>query len=175
VAFVIVTHIEPLFLRLQHIEHEQTPAEHVALAYLYDGHLLARGTVSAETLPALESLLQNPVMLALAAKDDGDGNIDGRVCLVLPIPGEGEGEGDDGEAEPWKASVPSPAWESGPEPQSGSDQDLALLPIGNVVRSASNRNHEDLAADAREMLANLLAGNVRDAVDKAIDDLLGNL
>jgi len=119
-------------------------------------------------------------MLALAAKDDGDGNIEGRVCLVLPIPGDededGETEGaSDGPAEPWKASVPGPDWESESRSAPGSDQDLALLPIGNVVRSAANRNHEDLAADAREMLANLLAGNVRDAVDKAIDDLLGSL
>lgn len=175
-AFVIVTHIEPLFLRLQFIEHDQTPADHVALAYLYDGHLLARGTISADALPALESLLQNPVMLALAAKEDGAGNIDARVCLVLPIPEADEG-GEDGEAEaePWKTSVPAPSWESGEASGTGSDQDLALLPIGNVVRSAPNRNHEDLAADAREMLANLLAGNVRDAVDKAIDDLLGSL
>ncbi len=174
-AFVIVTHIEPLFLRLQKIEHEHTPMDHVALAYLYDGHLLARGTISADALPALESLLENPVMLALAAKEDGDGNIDGRICLVLPIPDEAKAEGDDGEAEPWKTSVPSPEWESGQESGPGSDNDLALLPIGNVVRSASNRKHEDLGADAREMLANLLAGNVRDAVDKAIDDLLGSL
>jgi hypothetical protein len=174
VAFVIVTHIEPLFLRLQSIEHEDTPADHVALAYLYDGHLLARGTISADALPALESLLQNPVMLALAAKDDSDGNIEGRVCLVLPISGEAE-EGDEGDAEPWKTSVPAPTWESESHSGSASDQDLALLPIGNVVRSAANRNHEDLAADAREMLANLLAGNVRDAVDQAIDDLLGGI
>jgi len=177
VAFVIVTHIEPLFLRLQFIEHEQTPADHVALAYLYDGHLLARGTISADALPALESLLQNPVMLALAAKEDDAGNIDGRVCLVLPIPdeaGDGAEEGE-GEAEPWKTSVPAPSWESGEGSPSGSDQDLALLPIGNVVRSAPNRNHEDLAADAREMLANLLAGNVLDAVDKAIGALLRSL
>jgi len=175
VAFVIVTHIEPLFLRLQILEDEQTPDEHVALAYLYDGHLLARGTISADALPALESLLRNPVMLALAAKDDGDGNIDGRVCLVLPIPGEGDGDDEEVDAEPWKTSVPAPAWEDGQQSTAGNDQDLALLPIGNVVRSASNRNHEDLAADAREMLANLLAGKARDAVDKAIDDLLGSL
>jgi hypothetical protein len=95
---------------------------------------------------------------------------------VLPIPGDEEREGEvEAEAEPWKTSVPAPSWESAEAAPSGSDQDLALLPIGNVVRSASNRNHEDLAADAREMLANLLAGNARDAVDKAIDDLLGNL
>jgi hypothetical protein len=175
VAFVIVTHIEPLYLRLQQIEYDRTPADHVALAYHYDGHLLARGTIAADALPALESLLENPVMLSLAARDDVDGNIDARICLVLPIAGESEGEAEDGEAEPWKASVPSPAWESEKESPTGSDQDLALLPIGNVVRSAANRNHEDLAADAREMLANLLSGNARDAVDKAIDDLLGSL
>jgi len=118
--------------------------------------------------------LEHPVALALAAKEDGSGNIDGRVCLVLPVRESGEEEDDDA-AEPWKSSVPAPAWESqsGPEPEQHGD--LALLPIGNVVRSAANRNHADVAGDAREMLANLLTGQARDAVDKAIDDLLGSL
>ena len=52
---------------------------------------------------------------------------------------------------------------------------LALLPIGNVVRGAHNRNHEDVVSDAREMLDNLLAGRAQDAVSKAIDDLLDSL
>ena len=83
--------------------------------------------------------------------------------------------------EPWKASVPAPPFET--ESSSSYEDDdeeddqarLALLPIGNVVRGAGDRHHEDVAADAREMLQNLLAGRARGAVDKAIDDLLDSL
>jgi hypothetical protein len=52
---------------------------------------------------------------------------------------------------------------------------LALLPIGNAVRGARHRNHPDVAGDAREMLANLLAGRSYDAVSRAIDDLLNSI
>jgi hypothetical protein len=52
---------------------------------------------------------------------------------------------------------------------------MALLPIGHAVRGASHRNHADVAGDVREMLTNLLTGQSRDAVARAIDDLLGSL
>lgn len=173
-AIVIVTHTEPLNLRLRLIEHDGTPDGQAAVAYLHGDHLVARGVIAEAALPALRSLLQDPVTLALAAKEDGSGNIDGRVCLVLPFGGESGGAGDEPDSEPWKSSVPAPAYEA-EDREPGPDGNLALLPIGNVVRSASHRNHRELAGDAREMLANLLDGHARDAVSRAIDDLLGSL
>jgi hypothetical protein len=175
ISVIIVTHGTPLFLRIERIAHKGTPAGQAAVAWLHEGTLVARGLLPEDALPALQSLLQHPVALALAAKEDGSGNIDGRVCLVLPVRGEDVGGDDDDAAEPWKSSVPAPAWESQAAPGPEQHGDLALLPIGNVVRSAANRNHADVAGDAREMLANLLTGQARDAVDKAIDDLLGSL
>jgi hypothetical protein len=79
--------------------------------------------------------------------------------------------------EPWRTSVPSlPA---GIETAAEGDPDqlkLALLPIGNVVRGQRDRRHpESIAADAREMLDNLVGGRAQDSVQKAIDDLLRNL
>jgi hypothetical protein len=43
------------------------------------------------------------------------------------------------------------------------------------VRNSRDRHHSDVAGDAREMLENLLAGQARDADQKAIDDLLKSL
>ena len=174
-SLVIVTHAEALSLQLDVIEHEDTPEGHTAVVYLHNGHAVARGVIAQDAYAALATLLQNPVMLALAAKEDDEGNIDGRVCLVLPV-GDGAGtETEEAPDEPWKSSVPPPSFETEASEETGREQDLALLPIGNVVRSASNRNYTALADDAREMLQNLLAGLGKDAVAKAIDDLLDSL
>jgi hypothetical protein len=177
----VVTHPEPLLLEVRRIDHEATPADSIALGYYYRGHLLARGVVAPEAVEAITGLLQAPVSLALAATEDDDGNIEARVCLVLPVdPEELRAEQSDEPDEPWKASVPTPpeeiesAYDGDGEEENGRPK-LALLPIGNVVRGASHRNHDDVAADAREMLDNLLAGRGQDAVSRAIDDLLDSL
>jgi hypothetical protein len=140
--------------------------------------------VAEEAVEAITGLLRNPVSLALAATEDEHRNIEARVCLVLPVDaaelrGEEEEEGE----EPWKASVPAPpelgaSWAEGEEGERESPSEqpqLALLPIGNAVRGARDRHHQDVLGDAREMLENLLAGRGRDAVHKAIDDLLDSL
>ncbi|MGH7460008.1 MAG: hypothetical protein ACREMA_03140, partial [Longimicrobiales bacterium] len=104
-----------------------------------------------------------------------------RVCLVLPIDAEllrDDEEDPDEPEEPWKASLPSlPAGiETASVVDSPDQPKLALLPIGNVVRSSRDRHHpDDVAADAREMLDNLVRGRARDSVQKAIDDLLGSI
>lgn len=169
---VVITHPDPVVLEARRIEDVSTPDGSVALGYYYDGHVLARGVVANDALDAIHGLLRTPVSLALAASEDDGGNIEARVCLVLPVEGD-EAHAEEGPDEPWKASVPRPPMET------GGDYDerpkLALLPIGNAVRGARQRNHPDVAGDAREMLSNLLAGRGQDAVSRAIDDLLGSL
>lgn len=177
----VVTHPEPVRLEARPVQEDEAPRGTVALAYYYQGHILARGIVSSDAVDAITGLLQQPVSVALAASEDDDGNIEARVCLVLPVDSDEIRSAEEGDEpdEPWKASVPTPP----PEVESGYDVDgggenrprLALLPIGNVVRGAQNRNHQDVVSDAREMLDNLLAGRAQDAVRKAIDDLLDNL
>lgn len=180
----VVTHPEPIVLDVQAVDHEAVPDGAIALAYYHRGNLLARGVVSPEAVEAIRGLLRQPVSLALAATEDDHGNIDARVCLVLPVDATAEAEVDDEPEEPWKASVPSPPpeVESSYNEEGGDgegDEDrprLALLPIGNVVRGVKHRKHgEDVAADAREMLDNLLAGRAQDAVSRTIDDLLDSL
>ncbi|HSJ15321.1 MAG TPA: hypothetical protein VK939_12945 [Longimicrobiales bacterium] len=181
-SLVVVTHPEPLRIEARPMNTVETPEGSVALGYYHEGRVLARGLVAEEALDAIAGLLTEPVSLALAATEDEHGNIDARVCLVLPVDADelrGQEEAD-GSDEPWKASVPAApelgaeTWEEGEEDEDGQPR-LALLPIGNAVRGARDRHHEDLVADAREMLENLLAGRSRDAVDKAIDDLLSSL
>ena len=162
------------------METVHTPDGSTALGYYHRGNILARGVVSNDALEAIEGLLEEPVSVALAATEDDQGNIEARICLVLPVdPEEQKRQSDDEEEnnEPWRASVPEP-------PQIGGDWNenteevqpkLALLPIGNAVRGARDRHHPDVAGDVKEMLDNLLTGRGRDAVSKAIDDLLNSL
>lgn len=183
-SLVVVTHPQPLLLEARPINHPDTPPGSAALAYYHENRLVARGVVAETAVPAIRSLLRTPVALALAATEDPDHNIEARVCLVLPVDASElqrfMEEDDEEPEEPWKASVPQ-AWfelESSSYEVEDNDDDqarLALLPIGNVVRGARDRHHEDVAADAREMLQNLLAGRARGAVEKAIDDLLDSL
>ena len=179
---VVVTHPDPIRLEARFIEHDELPEGAVALGYYYNGSLIARGIVSPDAVEAITSLLTSPVSLALAAAEDEDGNIEARVCLVLPIDPDllSEDEGEEGPEEPWKSSLP--ALPSGiesiptqPAEESGRAK-LALLPIGNVVRNRKDRNHPDAVVDdVREMLDNLVGGRAKDAVQKAIDDLLNSL
>jgi hypothetical protein len=175
---IVVTHPTPIDLDARPLEHEAVPDGSIGLAYFHGERLIARGIVTEEAVEAIRSLLHEPVSLALAASEDDGGNIDARVCLVLPIDTDAlRGvDGDDEPEEPWKASVPEvPSFEQTVNGEE-TPPHLALLPIGNVVRNARQRNHpDDVAGDAREMLENLLHGRARDAVAEAIDDLLRGL
>jgi hypothetical protein len=177
---VVVTHPTPIDLEARPIEHDAIPEGSVALGYYHGGKLIARGLVTPESLAPIRALLEDPVSIALAVTADEEGNIDGRICLLLPVDASELSDEEPGD-EPWKASAPAP-----PELRGAGDADadadaegrphVVLLPIGNVIRSATDRNHpEDVSGDAQEMLVNLLAGRGQDAVAKAIDDLLRSI
>ena len=170
---VVITHPDPVVLEARTIQDVSTPDGSVALGYYYDGHVLARGVVANDALDAIQGLLRTPVSVALAATEDESGNIEARVCLVLPVEPDEVGGADEEPEEPWRASLPSPPSELNSEYQESPK--LALLPIGNAVRGAGHRNHPDVAGDAKEMLSNLLNGRSHDAISRAIDDLLGSL
>ena len=178
---VVVTHPDPIELEARPLRHGVTPEGAVALGYYHAGNLVARGIVAETAVDAITSLLAQPVSIALAAAEDEAGNIDARVCLVLPIdpdmlPAEGD---EDGPSEPWRDSVPElpPGIEATPaDSHDPNKPKLALLPIGNVVRGHRDRKFpDDVAADVKEMLDNLVGGKARDAIRKAIDDLLNSL
>jgi hypothetical protein len=183
---VVVPHPTPIALEARSIRHSAVPEGAVGLGYYYDDRLIARSVVASNALDTIQSLLSSPVSVALAAREDDSGNIDGRICLVLPVEPDAQMEGPEAGDEPWKTSVPTPPpeiessyGEAHPVGSGEGDEDdpqFALLPIGNVVRPVQDRHHPDeLAHDVKEMLDNLLDGGGRDAVQKAIDDLLNNL
>jgi hypothetical protein len=172
---VVVPHPTPITLEARSLRHNAVPEGAVGLGYYFGGRLIARSVVAAGALEAIRTLLAEPVSVALAAREDEQGNIDGRFCLVLPVEA-GEDEDEDGE-EPWRASVPTPPAEmDGAAADGDIEPRVALLPIGNVVRPASDRRHpDDVTHDVREMLDILLAGGGRDAMRRAIDDLLRSI
>lgn len=181
---VVVPYPQPIALEARSIRHSAVPEGAVGLGYYYDDRLIAQSVVASNALDTIQSLLETPVSVALAAREDEEGNIDGRICLVLPVDGEEEMAGEEAPEEPWKSSVPSPPSEieggyGSEAPDRGEGEDdpqLALLPIGNVVRPNEDRHHpEELAHDVKEMLDNLLAGGAEDAVQKAIEDLLNSI
>lgn len=195
---IVVTHPEPVLLEARPLQTEAAAEGNVALAYYMGDHLVARGFVAPEAVKAIHGILSNPVSVALAATEDGSGNIDARFCLVLPVDGDKfpltqEGEEDGEHVEAWRESVPEvPTFSSDFTPHDiddvadedgdaddADDDDhprVALLPIGNVVRNSRERHHpEDMARDLRDMLVNLIEGKANDAVSKAIDDLLNSL
>lgn len=185
-SLIIVNYPEPLKLEARPIEHDAVPEGEIGIGYYHNDALIARSVVTPESVEAIHNLLSTPVAVALAATEDAHGNIDGRLCLVLPIDEDQLAEEPDHEDEPWKASVPPPPMEVdgyGDDPFGEEDSPfdtafprVVLLPIGNVVRSARDRHHPNNPAfDAREMLDNLLAGGGQDAVAKAIDDLLSSI
>ncbi|MFW5951170.1 MAG: hypothetical protein ACOCVZ_03535 [Gemmatimonadota bacterium] len=186
---VVVPHPTPIILEARSIKHGSVPEGAVGLGYYYDDRLIARSVVAANALEAIHSLLSAPVSVALAAREDGKGNIDGRICLVLPVePEAGEADEEevdwDTETEPWKASVPSPppgiegsyGGVGGEEEEEEDGPQFALLPIGNVIRPVEDRHHpDDVTHDVKEMLDTLLSGGGKDAVQKAIEDLLNSI
>lgn len=179
---VVVPHPTPIALEARSIRHNAVPEGAVGLGYYYDDRLIARSVVASNALDTIQSLLSSPVSVALAAREDNAGNIDGRICLVLPV--EPDDPAGDSDEEPWKSSVPAPPPEvegsySGSGGSAEADDEnprFALLPIGNVVRPVEDRHHpEELAHDVKEMLDNLLEGGGEDAVQKAIEDLLKSI
>jgi hypothetical protein len=186
---IVVTHPEPVQLEARPLDTETPEEGNIALAYYHEGKLLARGFVATEAVKAIEGILSSPVSVALAATEDQSGNIDARFCLVLPVdpekfPLDEEEEGST--KEEWRSSIPETPTFSAPsfdtdEPEAEDEEDgdrprVALLPIGNVVRQAGERHHpDDIARDLRDMLVNLMEGRAKDAVAKAIDDLLNSL
>jgi hypothetical protein len=177
---VVVTHPDLVQIEARPMDAVTVPDGSTALGYYHQGNILARGVVSNDALEAIEGLLETPVSVALAATEDAQGNIEARICLVLPVdPDEVKPRREEEEDanEPWRASVPQPPQigESWDENADDVQPKLALLPIGNAVRGAKDRHHPEVAGDVREMLDNLLTGRGRDAVSKAIDDLLNSL
>src|SRR5690554_1080224 len=102
---VIVTYPEPVMLEAQPVEHDAVPEGSVGVAYYYRRNMIARGVMPPEAVQLMRRLLDSPVRLALAATEDAEGNIDGRICLMVPVDSELFRPDEPSiEEEPWRAS-----------------------------------------------------------------------
>lgn len=171
---VMVASAETLPLSLREVDHPSIPDDAVGLGTFLHGRLIGRQPMTAEAVPAYESLLGTPRRLAYIAHEADDGSVEGRLAaLVRPSEvREISGSGSEDE-EPWKASVPSWEGESGPRGEGPSDErHVAVLPLGVVVRMAQRRSHpDDLAAEAADVLRTVVAEGATEIVDQFLDTI----
>ena len=183
---VLVATSNRVQVRDEPVEDDRTPAGSVCLGTFIDGRLVGRRVAPSEALEELREfhLFDEPVHLGLVAFEDSPG-LQCRLLALLPadrFPLTDEGDDDEAEdTEPWKASVPVPAFElegtrrTGPEDETPSLEDGAAVPVylGNIVRLSRDRKHpEDLAAEASDVLMTVLNGEVSEVVDRVLEDLL---
>jgi len=182
-AALVVTDL-PIAISVAPLEDERTPEGMVCLGTSLQGRLVARCVVPPEAADVLveRDLFIEPVRLALAAQEAPPG-LQCRLFALVELSIEPEVREEE-EAEPWVASVPSsnyeraiaPDDEEGPgeEAEEDGDRQAAVL-LGHIVRFAGDRRHpQNLALEAADVLATIVAGKVSEVVDKVIEDLLEN-
>lgn len=183
---VLVATSAPVQVRVEPVEDDRTPAGSVCLGTFIGERLVGRRVAPSEALEELREfhLFDKPVHLGLVAYEDSPG-LQCRLLALLPadrFPLSDEGdEEDEDDSEPWRASVPVPAFEVEEkkvprnEDETPSLEDGAAVPVylGNIVRLSRDRKHpEDLAAEASDVLMTVLTGSVSEVVDRVLEDLL---
>ncbi len=179
---VLVATSTKVLVRVEPVEDERTPAGSVCLGTFIGDRLVGRRVAPSEALDELRDfhLFDDPVHLGLLAYEDTPG-LQCRLLALLPADrfplSEVEAEMEE-DSEPWKASVPPPAFEQeGVEPgeETPSLEDGAAVPVylGNIVRLSRDRKHPgDLAEEASDVLMTVLNGEVSEVVDRVLEDLL---
>lgn len=157
---------------VRQIEDERVPEGMVCMATFLDGRLIARSAVDENGLRDLleQGLLEDPVRLGLAAIEREPG-IQARLFALLPPTPEADSGA---EPEPWARSVPRFEDRSDDDTES-----ITMLPLllGNIVRFRRDRRHpDDLAREAADLLAAVVAGEKMpgEVVDRVLEDLLGD-
>lgn len=180
---VLVATSTKVQVRVEPVEDDRTPVGSVCLGTFIGDRLVGRRVAPSEALDELREfhLFDDPVHLGLLAYEDTPG-LQCRLLALLPADrfplSEGEGEAEE-DSEPWKASVPPPAFEqegsAGGGDETPSLEDGAAVPVylGNIVRLSRDRKHpEDLAEEASDVLMTVLTGEVSEVVDRVLEDLL---
>jgi len=179
--FVMVTTSMAVPISVRQVADDRTPDDAVCLGTFYDGRLIARCVVPPEAITALQdhALFEAPVHLGLLGYEESPG----LQCRLLAfvdadrLPPDIHDEDEDGEEEPWKASVPPPAFEAdqtGAQPlDMGEPAGTVPVLLGHIVRLERDRKHPgDLAREAMDILATILSGKVSEVVDRVLDELL---
>ena len=182
-AALVVTD-QPVAISVTPLEDARTPEGMVCLGTSLQGRLVARCVVPPEAADVRveRDLFVEPVRLALAAQEAPPG-LQCRLFALVQLSIEPEERAEEA-AEPWAASVPSSNYERaiapddeedpGEDAEEDGDRQAAVL-LGHIVRFAGDRRHpQNLALEAADVLASIVAGKVSEVVDKVIEDLLGD-
>ena len=179
----------PLPLRLESIEDERAPDGMSCIGSFLGPKLVARCVVPPDAAAFLleRGLFNQPVRLALAAREEAPG-LQCQLFALVELPPDflaGVEDGDD--ASPWAESVPGAAYDreiSGiPAPQEpprepaeeeSEDEQQAAVFLGQIIRFDKDRRHPgDLALETMDVLRTIVQGEVSEVVDKVLEDLLG--
>jgi len=179
---VVVASAEPLRLRTSRVEHPSIPEGALGLGTYVEGKLIGRQPITPESVDAYRALLAVPRRLVYVAFEQDDGSVEGQLSAMIP-PSEAarfqRRQKEEDEEEPWKASVPS--FEAKMAEQQGEAADdadeiddteqVALLPLGKVVRLAARRTRPDLAAEAADVLRSVVREGTLEIVDQFLDTI----
>lgn len=173
---VLATTDRPIPIEVREIADDRVPDGMACLATYLDSHLVARCVVPPEAIVYFtkHGVFAEPRQLVLAAREEDPG-LQCELYAIVPMPDELMHEGDDA-AEPWAASVPSSGYERAVAEMSETPgaRQLAAVLLGSIVRFERDRKHPDsLPREAVDVLAKIVSGSVVEAVDKALEDLLG--
>jgi hypothetical protein len=164
---------EPVELKVGLIEDDRVPAGMLCMGTYRNGRLVARSVLAPEAWTQIQEhgFFDQPLQVVLVARVAPPG-LQCQLFAMVPIPDE---ELDEAE-EPWAVSVPSSSYEASVETDAGGGEDpqVAPIPLGNIVRYASDRVHpESLPLETADILKKIIEGGVSEMVDRALADLLG--
>lgn len=178
---VVVASAEPLRLRTSRVEHPSIPEGALGLGTYVEGKLIGRQPITPESIDAYRALLAVPRRLVYVAFEQDDGSVEGQLSAMIP-PSEAarfqRRQKEEDEEEPWKASVPSfeAKMAERDDPADAADEiddteQVALLPLGKVVRLAARRTRSDLAAEAADVLRSVVREGALEIVDQFLDTI----
>ena len=169
----------PVPIEVREIPDDRLPADMRCLATYLGGNLVARCAVPTGTLDYFQRhrLFDAPRQLVLAAREEDPG-LRCELYAIVPLPDDPIEESDD-DMPPWAASVPSSDYERvvaeshAEEAAAGEEAPMAAVLLGHIIRFQRDRKHpSSLPLETVDVLTKIVSGQVVEAIDKILDDLL---
>ncbi len=170
---VLVGTASPVQLEVRPVEHHLTPEHTMCIGTFHEEQVIGRCAIPEESVEDfLEmDLFDEPVALALNVRLGGPG-VEGSLLALVPM--EQTEEAEETSDEPWRASVPGAAFDSGSEREKddAASNQLVGIFLGEIVRfDCDRKNPDSLLREAADMLAGVIRGQVGSVVDRVIEDL----
>jgi hypothetical protein len=179
-AAVLAATDRPVPIGVREIADERVPDGMRCLGTFLDAKLVARCVVPPGAIDYFDrhGVFAEPRRLVLAAREEDPG-LQCELYALVPMPSEPMHADDDEGDEPWAVSVPSSRYEEAVAEDRDDNDDgespMAAVLLGQIVRFQKDRKHPDnLALETVDVLARIVSGRVVEAVDKVLEDLLGN-